>query len=373
LKTCNQINLLNKDVILRVDFNVPLVHGVIQNDYRLVESLPTIKYLLDQGAKVRIISHLGRPTPADHDKLSLKILLEPLKKLLQEEVVFMQELIPTNAKIALYENIRFFPGEEENSPELSQKIAKIGTVFILDAFGCAHRAHASVVGVMQYVETVAIGFLIAKEIKYLEQILQQTSHNSLAVIGGAKISTKINVLKRLAAKFSYIIVAGKMANTLLHVQGINIGASVIEEDMQEIAREILNSNAKIILPIDGIDQYGKVKKFKDFLINDVICDVGLESLKLFDKYIKMAQLILWNGPLGIFEQAEFANGTATFAKLVANAKQAITVIGGGETVSAIEQFSNKELFTHVSTGGGAFLEYLENGSLVALEAVKNHA
>jgi phosphoglycerate kinase len=369
LKNFNEIDFTNQEVILRVDFNLPIVNGVIKNDFRLRQSLPTIKHILQHGGRVRIISHFGRPTAGIFDEsLSLKILVAPLQQLLAEELSFITDLTPTTAKIALYENIRFQVGEEDNSLELAQKIANLGQIFVLDAFGCAHRAHASVVGVINFVKIATTGLLVAAEVAYLSQVLNHELANSLAIIGGAKISTKIKILKHLTLKFETIIVAGKMANTLLHVRGENIGNSPIEHNMLDIAQEILNSPANIVLPIDGVDQYGKTKQLKNLLDNDTICDIGNNSLALFAKYINKAKLILWNGPMGIFEQEEFSHGTSALAKMIA-ASNAVSVVGGGETVSAVEQFSDKDKFTHVSTGGGAFLEYLENGTLIALEAL----
>jgi len=367
--TYKDIKVANKSVVVRVDYNVPLINGVVQNDFRLKQSIDGIKYLLSQGAQVKLVSHMGRPVVNEaNDQFSLLPIKPLIENMLGREIVFSTKIKPIDASVVLYENIRFHPGETANNLDFARELAVLGQIFMLDAFGSAHRNHASIVGITKFIGEAVAGPLVLKEIQALDNVLTQDFDNALAIIGGAKISTKIKILERLCKKIGHIFIGGKMANTLLYAMGKNIGASSIEADMLGLARDILQSPAQIILPEDCVVAGGEIKSLDELTESDIIYDIGPQSLATINYQINQVSTILWNGPVGMFEKEPFANGTREVAKLIAKAKK-YSVIGGGDTINAVDKFNKQSNYSFVSTGGGAFLKYLEEGTLIGLEGL----
>jgi phosphoglycerate kinase len=386
-KTIRDIQFKGKKVLVRVDFNVPLKDGVVGDDTRIRAALPTIQYLLDGGAAVILCSHLGRPKGGPDPKYSLKPVAEYLGKLIKAPVTFAEDCIGPVAEAAaaalkpggvlVLENTRFYPGEEKNDLELAQKLASLADVFVNDAFGTAHRAHSSTEGVARYLPAVA-GFLMEKEIQYLGAAIEDPKRPFVAILGGAKISDKIGVIKNLLAKADVILIGGGMANTFLAAKGLKMADSLVEAEAVATAAELLAiGGSKLVLPVDLAlaNAFDAAAEKKVVPTGDVpdgwrVLDIGPKTVKAFKKVISTAGTVVWNGPMGVFEFPAFAEGTYGVAKAVA-ASGAISVIGGGESVAAIQQSGLADKITHISTGGGASLEMLEGLVLPGLAALQD--
>ncbi len=391
--TIDQLDLKGKKVLVRCDFNVPLNENrEITDDRRIRASLPTIKKILNDGGAAVLCSHLGRPKGQVKEELSLKPVAKRLSELLGIEVKMAPdcigpEVLKMKAELKpgqalLLENLRFHKEETANDPDFARQLAEGCDLFVNDAFGTAHRAHASTVGVTQYFKQCAAGYLIEKELKYLGQAVENPQRPFLAVLGGAKISGKIDVIKNLFDKVDTLIIGGGMAYTFFKAQGYEIGKSLLEEDRIEMAKEILQQakekNVNFLLPVDVVvadkfdnDAQRKVVKVTEIPADYMGMDIGPESIALFSKEIKKSKTIIWNGPVGVFEMPNFAVGTRKIAEAIAEATDqgAISVIGGGDSAAAISQFGMDDRFTHVSTGGGASLEFLEGKELPGIAAL----
>jgi len=386
-KTIKDINVEGKRVLVRVDFNVPIKDGEITDDTRIRAALPTIKYLLDEGASLILCSHLGRPKNGPEPAFSLKPVAEYLGTLISEKVFFAADCVGPIAEnavnklgpkeILVLENTRFHNGEKKNDPEMAKELASYADVFVNDAFGTAHRAHASNVGVSEYLPAVA-GFLLEKEIEYLDQTIEKPKKPFIAILGGAKVSDKINVIKNLLEKADTILIGGGMANTFFKAQGYPVADSLVEDDALETARELVKSGgAKLRLPVDVIiaDDFDDGAKSRVMSVGPVpegwrILDIGPETIKKYNKVISQAGTVVWNGPMGVFEMPNFAKGTFEIANAVANSK-AISIIGGGDSASAIKKSGLADKISHISTGGGASLEMLEGVQLPGLIALED--
>lgn len=377
LTTMQDVDLTNQRVLMREDFNVPIKNGVVQSDLRIRAALPGIQQALAANAQVILMSHLGRPEAGQYtNEFSLRPVAICLQELLQQPVTFIDNWqhvqLNTKDKLILLENVRFLAGETENSNVLAQQMANLCDVFVMDAFGSAHRAHASTVGVAEYVPAVA-GPLLAAEIKALDQVMQNPRHPVIAIIGGAKVSTKLNVLQSLLPLVDVLIVGGGMANTLLAARGYSVGASLCERDLIPNAQNLFKlaeqHKCQLALPTDCITNNGEQKNIDVLGDSDQIMDIGSETRQQFAQLISSAATILWNGPLGVFEDPRFAKGTEHIAKAIANSK-AYSVVGGGDTLTVIDQLHLTKQFAYVSTGGGAFLEYVEGKPLPAIMALK---
>jgi phosphoglycerate kinase len=386
-KTIRDIDPKNKKVLVRVDFNVPIKDGIVGDDTRIRAAIPTINYLLEKGAKIILCSHLGRPKGGPDPKLSLKPVAEHLAKLLGKPVAFANDCIGPLAEAAvkllkpgevlLLENTRFHPEEEQNDMGMAKKLASLADLFVNDAFGTAHRAHASTEGVTHFIPGVA-GFLLEKEIKYLGQAIAAPKKPFVAIMGGAKISDKIGVIKNLLKKADTILIGGGMANTFFKAQGYEIADSLVEDDAVKTAKELLKgAGNKIMLPVDVVlgDKFEAEAKKKTIPLGQIpagwrILDIGPETVKAFSKVIAGAGTVVWNGPMGVFEFPKFADGTFGIAKAVA-ASKAVTIVGGGDSVAAIQQSGLADKITHISTGGGASLEMLEGLELPGVAALQD--
>ncbi len=387
--TIKDMDLTGKRVLIRVDFNVPLMPDLeISDDMRIKAALPTIQYALDKKARVILMSHLGRPKGKVVDELRLTPVAKRLSELLTREVKTVNDCIGPEieeaaaglkeGEVLLLENVRFHEEETKNDVDFAKALASLGDIFINDAFGSSHRAHASVVGVADYLPAAA-GFLLMKEIKYFEKILHNPEHPFYAILGGAKVSDKIGVINNLLNIADKILIAGGMAYTFLKAQGIPIGASKLEEDKIETANQILawakERNKKIVLPLDHIvtDRIdaGAVTAEVGQAIPDgkIAVDIGPKTRELFKNELKDAKTVVWNGPVGIFEIEAFSYGTREIAEYLASVN-AVKVIGGGDTAACIEQMNLADKFSHISTGGGASLEYLEGKILPGIKALK---
>lgn len=385
-KTIRDVELKNKVVLMRVDFNVPMAGGVITDDNRIVQALPTIKYALEHDAKLVLFSHLGRiKEEADKAKNTLAPVAKRLSELLGKEVKFVpvtrgaaleeaiKEMKPQD--IVMFENTRFedLEGKKEskNDPELGKYWASLGDLFVNDAFGTAHRAHASNAGIAANMDTVVSGFLIEKEINCLSKAVDNPVHPYIAILGGAKVSDKISVIENLLDKADKIIICGAMAYTFYKALGYEVGTSKCELDFVDYAKGLLaKAQDKIILPIDTVvakefdkDAESKVVDSDKIPADEMGMDIGPKSLEKFAKELEGAKTVVWNGPAGVFEFPKFAKGTNGICELLANLKGATTIIGGGDSASAAEKLGYADKFTHVSTGGGASLEYLEGKTL----------
>jgi len=386
------LNLKGKKVLLRVDFNVPMKDGKITDDNRIVEALPTIKYVLKEGGKAIVFSHLGRiKTEEDKAKETLLPVSKKLEELLGQKVVFvpvtrgkeLEDAIASlkDGEILMFENTRFedVPGKKEsgNDPELGAYWASLGDVFINDAFGTAHRAHASNVGISSHIEKSAAGFFMEKELKYIGEAVDNPVRPFIAILGGAKVSDKIGVIENLLNKADKVLIGGGMAYTFYKAEGLEIGTSICEEDKLDLARELIEKGKdKLVLPIDNVvakafdnDSESKVVKATEIPADMMGLDVGPETLKLYAESLKGAKTVVWNGPVGVFELPSFAKGTKTLCEMLASLEGAVTIIGGGDSASAAISMGYKEKFTHISTGGGASLEYLEGKVLPGVAAL----
>jgi phosphoglycerate kinase len=390
--TVRDTDLKGKRVLVRVDFNVPLEGSTITDDTRIRAAVPTLKYILEQKPKAIILmSHLGRPKGGPDPKYSLAPVVPALEKLLGTKVAFAKDTVGPAAEqalaslpeggVLLLENTRFYPGEEKNDSDLAQKLAKLGDVFVNDAFGSAHRAHSSTVGVTQYLPSVA-GFLMEKEIDYLATTLENPQRPFVAILGGAKVSDKIAVIEALLEKVDRLLIGGGMANTFFKAQGYEVAKSLVENDAVETAKRLLENGAdKLALPIDVV--IGN-KLATDAVVETIditqgvpegyaIYDIGPKTIDLYKNSIDGAKTIVWNGPMGVFETAPFDAGTEAIANLLASATKngATTIIGGGDSVAAIESAGVADQMTHISTGGGASLEMLEGQQLPGVVALKD--
>ncbi|MFA5059040.1 MAG: phosphoglycerate kinase [Candidatus Omnitrophota bacterium] len=387
--TIKDINIRGKKVIIRVDYNVPLDKDFkVTDDTRIVASLPTIKYALDNGAaKIILMSHLGRPDGQVVDKYRLTPVVAKLEQLLSKKVLKLDECIGTAVKqeidssseqIILLENLRFHKEEEKNDAAFAKELANLADVYINDAFGTAHRAHASTAGITKYLPSAA-GFLLGKEIDYLGSATTNPKKPFVVILGGAKVSDKIALIENLLPKADAIIIGGGMAYTFLKAQGIAIGNSKLEKDKVDMASDILKKakakNVTIALPSDHVITQSiesmATKTVKDIPDGWLAVDVGPESCNAFKKILSTAKTIVWNGPLGIFETDAFAKGTRDVAQYIADLKGTISIIGGGDTAAAISKFKLEDKMTHISTGGGASLEFLEGKELPGIAALND--
>ncbi|EEK12965.1 MULTISPECIES: phosphoglycerate kinase [Staphylococcus] len=392
-KIVSDLDLKGKVVLERADFNVPLKNGEITNDNRIVQALPTIKYILEQGGKLVLFSHLGKvKEESDKKELTLKPVADSLTEKLGKEVVFVPETRGEKLESAiknlnegdvlLVENTRFedLDGKKEskNDSELGKYWASLGDVFVNDAFGTAHREHASNVGISTHLETAA-GYLMEKEIKFIGGVVNDPHKPVVAILGGAKVSDKIGVIKNLVNIADKIIIGGGMAYTFLKAQGKEIGLSLLEEDKIDFAKELLEKNGdQIVLPVDCkvAKEFSNDAKITEVSIDEIpsdqeAMDIGPKTIELFTKELQGAHTVVWNGPMGVFEFSNFAKGTIGVCKAIANLEDAITIIGGGDSAAAAISLGFEEDFTHISTGGGASLEYLEGKELPGIKAIND--
>lgn len=391
-KTIEDIDVKGKRVLVRCDFNVPLKDGVITDENRLNGALPTIKYLMENGGKVILCSHLGKAKGPD-PKLTLAPVAKRLSELLGKEVVFAADdtVVGENAKkavecmnegdVVLLENTRYRKEEGKNEENFSKELASLADVYVNDAFGTAHRAHCSTVGVTQFVKTAVCGYLIQKELKFLGEAVENPVRPFVAILGGAKVSDKINVINNLLEKVNTLIIGGGMAYTFLKGQGYTIGKSLVEEDKVEYAKEMMEKakakGVKLLLPIDNVVGAEFSADTKPVTTDDANIpegymglDIGPKTSEEYAAAVKEAKTVIWNGPMGVFEFENFANGTIAVAKAMAEA-DATTVIGGGDSAAAVNQLGFGDKMTHISTGGGASLEFLEGKELPGIAALND--
>jgi len=384
-KTVKDIDIKNKRVLMRVDFNVPMADGKVTDDKRIKAALPTIKYVLEQGASLLLMSHLGRPKGGPDPEFSLRAASEVLATLLGTPVKMAPDCVgPEVEKLAkelkagevlMLENTRFHKGEEKNDLDLAKQMALLGDVFVNDAFGSAHRAHSSTEGIARFLPAVS-GFLMEQELEYLGRAIANPEHPYIAILGGAKISDKILVVETLLSKCDKLIIGGGMANTFLAASGLNMQDSLVEESSIETAKSILSKFAdKLILPVDAIiaDKFDADANTQTVDVDKIpagwrMLDVGPQTLELYKTSLDGVKLVVWNGPVGVFEMPKFAEGTFALARMLAESG-AITVIGGGDSASAVKKAGVAKQMTHVSTGGGASLEFLEGKELPGVAAL----
>ncbi|MGC7597182.1 phosphoglycerate kinase [Staphylococcus epidermidis] len=392
-KIVSDLDLKGKVVLERADFNVPIKDGEITNDNRIVQALPTIEYIIEQGGKLVLFSHLGKvKEESDKEGLSLKPVAENLSKKLGKEVIFVPETRGEKLETAienlnegdvlLVENTRFedLDGKKEskNDPELGKYWASLGDVFVNDAFGTAHREHASNVGISTHLETAA-GYLMEKEIKFIGGVVNDPQKPVVAILGGAKVSDKINVIKNLVNIADKILIGGGMAYTFIKAQGKEIGLSLLEEDKIDFAKDLLENNGdQIVLPVDCkiAKEFSNDAKITEVSINEIpsdqeAMDIGPETVELFNKELQGAHTVVWNGPMGVFEFSNFAKGTIGVCESIAKLEDATTIIGGGDSAAAAISLGFEDDFTHISTGGGASLEYLEGKELPGIKAIND--
>ncbi|NLC18134.1 MAG: phosphoglycerate kinase [Clostridiales bacterium] len=391
-KTVDDINVKGKRVLVRCDFNVPLQDGKITDEVRIVEALPTIKKLINDGGKVILCSHLGKPKGPDA-KYTLAPVAERLSQLLGKDVVFANDdnVVGEKARAAvaamkegdvvLLENTRFRPEESKNGEEFSKDLASICDVFVNDAFGTAHRAHCSNVGVTQFVETAVVGYLMQKEIQFLGNAVNNPERPFVAILGGSKVSSKISVIENLLDKVDTLIIGGGMAYTFMKAQGEEVGDSLLEPDYIDFAKQMLEKaekkGVKLLIPVDTVvaDSFSNDANFKTVGRGGIEpgwqgLDIGEETRKLYVDALKGAKTVVWNGPMGVFEMPNFAAGTLAIAKALAEL-DATTIIGGGDSVAAVNQLGFGDKMTHISTGGGASLEFLEGKELPGIAAAND--
>ena len=396
-KTVEELAVKGKRVLVRCDFNVPMKEGVITNDNRIVAALPTIQKLIDNGAKVILCSHLGKPKNGPEEKFSLAPVAVRLSELLGKPVVFANddEVVGANAKAAvaamqdgdvvLLQNTRFRKEETKNLPEFSKDLASLADAYVNDAFGSAHRAHCSTAGVTDYIKDTAVGYLMEKEIRYLGNAVNDPVRPFTAILGGAKVADKLNVISNLLEKVDTLIIGGGMAYTFIKAQGYEIGKSLCDDSKIDYCKEMMEKakakGVKLLLPVDT----ACVKDFPDPIdapVETVVypidkmpadmegCDIGPETMKLFADAVKASKTVVWNGPMGVFENPTLAAGTLAVAKAMAES-DATTVIGGGDSAAAVQQMGLGDKMTHISTGGGASLEYLEGKELPGIAVIQN--
>ncbi|MCU7490051.1 MAG: phosphoglycerate kinase [Bacteroidota bacterium] len=389
----DQVDLKGKKVLVRVDFNVPLDENLnITDDIRITSSLPTIKKIINEGGKVILMSHLGRPKGQPNPKYSLKPAAKRLSELLGKEVKMAPDCVGEEVKslvnsmkdgdVVLLENLRFHAEEEKNNPEFAKQLSELGEVYINDAFGSAHRAHASTEGVTKYIKVNASGYLMQKELDYLGKAISEPERPYCAILGGAKISGKIDVIQNLFPKVDTLIIGGGMAYTFYKAMGYEIGKSLLEEEKIGLAKEILekakNSKVNFLLPVDVVvaddfsnDSPSEVVDIKNIPAEKMGMDIGPKTIELFKAEVLKSKTVIWNGPMGVFEFDNFAKGTNAIAEALVEAtgKGATTIIGGGDSAAAIKKAGLEEKVSHVSTGGGASLEFLEGKTLPGVAAL----
>ena len=388
-KTVRDIDLKGKKVFVRCDFNVPMDENQnITDNTRIVAALPTIKYLLEQNCKIILASHLGRPKGEFKPEYSLKPVAKELSKLLNKEVIMANDVIGEDAmkkaselkegEILLLENVRFHREETDNDPEFAKKLASMAEVFVNDAFGTAHRAHASTAGIADYLPAVA-GFLIEKELKFLGEAINNPERPLVAILGGAKVSDKIGVIDNLLEKVDTLMIGGGMTYTFFKAQGYEVGKSICELDKLDLAKELMekakNKGVKLMLPVDtkvgkeySADTESKTVKNTEIPADWEGLDIGEETIKLYSEELQKAKTVIWNGPLGVFEFPQFAIGTNAIAKVLADL-DATTIIGGGDSAAAVKKAGLEDKMTHISTGGGASLEFIEGKKLPGIECL----
>ncbi|MDP2912879.1 MAG: phosphoglycerate kinase [Candidatus Omnitrophota bacterium] len=390
-KTIRDADLKDKRVLMRVDFNVPLDDNLnITDDIRIRSALPTIKYALDKGAKVILMSHLGRPDGQVNEKMRLGPIAKRFEKLLGKPVTALKDCIGADVErrvsamkagdVILLENLRFHAEEEKNDPRFAKELASLGDIFVNDAFGTAHRAHASTEGITHYLPSLA-GFLLEKEMLYLGNTVSNPKRPFVAILGGAKVKDKIKVIDNLLDKVDALLIGGGMAYTFLKAKGRTIGASRFDKDgfdtVTKAIDKAIRKNIPLILPVDHIvadrfDGSANTKLSDDDIPDGWIgLDIGPKTIELFEDILKDAKTIIWNGPLGVFEMDKFAKGTEKIAKFIAALKGVTSIIGGGDTAAAILKFELEDKMTHISTGGGASLEYLEGRGLPGIDALSD--
>tara|TARA_B100000287_G_scaffold111456_2_gene103855 strand:- start:7158 stop:8348 length:1191 start_codon:yes stop_codon:yes gene_type:complete len=392
IRSLNSFDLKDKRVLIRVDYNVPIENGVVKDAYRIQCSIPTIKECLESGASVVLMSHLGRPNGKINEEFSLISVGEVLSDFLEIPIKFSHDCINEDSinvtiglhpgEVHLLENLRFHSGEEDNDVEFSTLLSKHGQIYINDAFGTSHRSHASNVGVTDNFIHKGMGLLMKREVQYLQKKFKNPKEPLTILLGGAKISDKIDLIEKFLIDANTILIGGGMAFTFLKAKGLNVGNSIVDEKMISIANEIIKkarrNRVKLVFPVDfivsdSIDEPSKLEtvSFDSIPTNMMGLDIGNETIKLFSKILSQSGTILWNGPMGVFEKKEFENGTKEIAISLSNLKDEhiTTIVGGGDSASAVRKFSNIEDFTHVSTGGGASLELLSGRSLPAIEAL----
>lgn len=391
--TIENITLENRRVLMRVDFNVPLKNGHVANDKRIRAAIPTIDYILKNGGKLILMSHLGRPKGQRRPEMSLKPCADALSDLIGRPVGFVDDCIGGQAvgaadalspgEVLLLENLRFYPGETGNDAEFARQLSAMGDVYVNDAFGTAHRAHASTAGVTAYIQPCVAGYLMMKELKYLGDVMEAPRAPFVAILGGAKISGKIDVIQQLLPKVDRLVIGGGMAFTFLFAKGLNIGKSLLEKEKVDLAKSLLESGSnKIVLPTDCVvsDQVdfaqGTVGALRTVSVeeipeNSMGLDIGAGTVAHFHEILEDAGTIIWNGPMGVFEIDATAKGTFEVANLLARLTDngATTVIGGGDSAAAVEQAGVADRITHISTGGGASLEFLEGKTLPGIAAL----
>lgn len=390
-KTVRDIDVSGKRVLVRCDFNVPYNENrVITDNRRIVAALPTIKYLLENNSKVILCSHLGRPKGEVKPEFSLDIVAKELSNLLNKEVKLAKDVVGdsaheltanmNNGDVVLLENVRFEPGEEKNDEELSKKFASLADIFVNDAFGTAHRAHSSTTGVASFLPAVS-GFLIEKELNFLGNALENPERPFMAILGGKKVSDKIGVIKALLGKVDVLMIGGAMAYTFIKSMGYNVGNSICELDKLKLAKELIeeakNKGVELLLPIDtkvgkefDPNTESKTVKYNEIPDEWEGYDIGNETIEMYINKLKGAKTVIWNGPLGLFEFDQFAVGTNSIASALADI-DAVKIIGGGDSAAAVEKAGLADKFTHISTGGGASLEFLEGKKLPGIEALQD--
>ncbi|MBR1989206.1 MAG: phosphoglycerate kinase [Firmicutes bacterium] len=391
-KTVKDIEIKGRRALVRCDFNVPLKEGKITDDIRIVSALPTIKYLLDGGAKVILMSHLGRPEGEPNPKYTLAPVAERLAELLGQEIVFISADTVVDEKVKeaaaaleegqvmLLENVRYRKEETKNGAEFAKELAGLGDFFVNDAFGTAHRAHSSTAGVADYLPAVS-GFLIEKEVEFLGNAVENPERPFVAIMGGAKVGDKIPVIENLIKKVDTLIIGGGMSYTFFKARGLEIGTSILDEANIELAAELekkaAEAGVKLLLPVDCVcakefkndTEYGVYSK--DAMPQDMMgMDIGPETVELYKAAVAEAKTVVWNGPMGVFEMENFAKGTKAVAEALAESS-AVTVIGGGDSAAAVEQFGLADKMTHISTGGGASLEFLEGKVLPGIAVIED--
>jgi phosphoglycerate kinase len=392
-KTIEDIEVTGKKVLVRCDFNVPLKDGKITDENRLIGALPTIKYIAQKGGKVILCSHLGKPKGEPKEELSLAPVAKRLSELLNKEVLFAadNEVVGKNAKkavenmkdgdIILLQNTRYRKEETKNEENFSKELASLADIFVNDAFGTAHRAHCSTVGVTEFVQTSVCGYLIQKELKFLGNAVENPQRPFVAILGGAKVSDKINVINNLLEKVDTLIIGGGMSYTFQKAQGYTIGTSLLEEDKLDYAKEMIEKakekGVKLLLPVDNVvgekfaeDTEAIITEDQNIQEGYMGLDIGPKTSKLYAEEIKKAKTVVWNGPMGVFEFKKFAKGTIEVAKAMAESG-ATTIIGGGDSAAAVNQLGFGDKMTHISTGGGASLEFLEGKELPGIAALND--
>jgi phosphoglycerate kinase len=392
IKTISELDIGGRRVFIRVDFNVPLnANGTVSDDTRVRESLPTIKFAIEKGARVVLASHLGRPKGKADKKYSLEPVAARLAELLGADVALTDEPVGDGARkvvndlragaVALLENLRFSPGEESNDEGFARALAGYTDVYVNDAFGTAHRAHASTVGIVKLVGDKGIGLLMEREVKFLGRLLGEVERPFVTIIGGAKVSDKIGVLENLLARVDQLLIGGAMANTFLKAKGGKLGRSLVEDDKLALARAFLrkaeDANVDVLLPRDAVaaagtkSESGRVVQAMAIPEELAALDIGPDTARGFADAIARAKTIFWNGPMGVFESEPFAAGTLAVAQAVAGARGALSVVGGGDSVAAVQKSGLADKITHISTGGGASLEFLEGKKLPGLAALES--